>query len=53
MLGRAIRDISAALATKELRPVVSQRLPLGAFVQADRIVAKLSGLGNLVLIPGP
>jgi len=53
VLGQAIRDISAALATQELRPVVSQCLPLDEFALADRIVAKISGMGNLVLIPGP
>jgi NADPH2:quinone reductase len=51
VLRRAIRDITAALATRALQPVVSHSLPLRDFARADRIVGQLSGTGNLVLVP--
>jgi NADPH2:quinone reductase len=51
ILRRALRDISAALATGALVPVVSRRLPLKSIVEANGIVGRLSGTGNLVLLP--
>ncbi|MDR3672185.1 MAG: NADPH:quinone reductase [Holophaga sp.] len=53
VLQRAIRDITAALATRALLPVVTRILPLREFAQADRIVGKVSGTGNIVLVPEP
>ncbi|MDR3435036.1 NADPH:quinone reductase [Telmatospirillum sp.] len=51
VLRRSIRDITAALATRDLTPVVSRSLPLREFGQADQIVGRLSGIGNVVLLP--
>jgi NADPH2:quinone reductase len=51
VLRQALRDITAAVATKALVPVVSRRLPLSDFVEANDIVARLSGIGNVVVLP--
>ena len=50
-LACAIRDISAALATHALKPVVTQVLPLSSLVAANATVGALSGIGNIVLVP--
>lgn len=50
-LASAIRDISAALATHALKPVVTQVMPLRSLAAANVMVGALSGIGNIVLVP--